>query len=177
MEESMLGIVFGLLSGAFSWIKVALSFATDLIKSFISGCFDLLKTKPGLFFSIVFALLALIMGYMFFTTKSELDTAKQEIITLTTSNKNLQSALDKEKITLQNTIKINNAAVASLKSTADDALASAQKAMLDSQLTRQKYQNLVAKYSKPNPNTGTAEQRIEREEKTTDQFIGDWSDK
>ncbi len=83
-------------------------------------------------------------------------------------------ALDTEKTQHRKTIATNNRAIADLKRIADQALASARREAAKVEAKRLEYLALAAKYRAANPSTGTADERIDREQKTTDEFIKDW---
>lgn len=93
---------------------------------------------------------------------------------LNASLKQYVKALDDEKKLHVQTIKNHNAAVQKLKDEADKAASNAAKEANRIRAERDKYLDVAAKYSNPNNSSGTAEERIAREQRTNDQFFKDF---
>ena len=170
---ALLGIALKFLD----WGKTLMGWIGDLF----SAIFQIALKYPLQFTIAVLLLVAAFFGYEWHSKDVELKTAKATIVSkqafIDAQGARLNQyveALNQEKATLQQTVATNNAAVASLKTTANNALAGAQKAALASKAKSQAYMELATKYQVANPSTGTAEQRIQKEQATTDQFISDW---
>lgn len=157
--------------------KTLLNWLWDAVKAIVAFAFK----KPFVFFTIVLSLA--LAGTLWYAYGLQQDlTAAQTTIAakdkfISEQDKSLRSyvkALDTERETLRKTIETNNKAVADLKRVADQALANAQKEAAKAEAKRQEYIALATKYRNANPSTGTAEERIQREQKTNDDFFADW---
>lgn len=157
--------------------KVILGFLGDAIASIFKFALE----KPFQFLTISLSIALVCAGWYGFQTKQELtetQTVVKEKVQFIEKQgvtiKEYVKALDTEKKNHVNDIKKSNIAVESLKKAADEALARAQAAGREIEKDKVKYQALATKYSQANSSAGTADDRIKREEQTTDSFLNDW---
>jgi hypothetical protein len=163
--------------GLLGFGKVILTWVVELGKKLIDFVFN----KPWIALSIVLAGLLVLSSCNHNETKAQLAKTEQTVSSqkayINTQAGVLTSYVDslaKEKKTLADTIKINNAAVADIQNTANKALAGAQEAGKKAESKAAQYQTLADKYGQANLSVGTAEERITREQDTTDSFIREW---
>lgn len=166
-----------LFAGLLGFGKVALAWLIEIGKQVIAFVFK----KPWIALSILLAALLVLSSCNHNETKAELAKTEQVVKDkqnyINTQAGVLQSYVDslkKEKQTLADTIKTNNDAVSGLQKAADKALANAKEAGAKVEAKSAQYQELADKFGKANLPTGTAEERITREQDTTDDFIREW---
>jgi len=151
------------------------------ILNILLAIFKFALAKPFQFMTILLALTLLWVGWYCVQTKQELVESQkivEEKVTFIKGQdqvlKQYVAALNVEKTNHVNDIKRGNDAVASVKRTADAALARAQAAGREAKKDQVKFDQLGADYGRVNPSTGKPEVRIKREEATNDSFITEW---
>lgn len=167
----------GILLKILGFGKILLGFAWDAIK----GIFKFASEKPFQFLTIALAAALLITGWFAYGTSQKL-TATQKIVDekvlfIEGQNKTIKEyvkALDVEKKNHVSDIRRGNDAVASIKKSADAALARAQEAAREALKDKAKFDKLGSDYGRSNPSTGKPQDRIKREEATNDSFIKEW---
>jgi hypothetical protein len=157
--------------------KTLLGWLLGLLK----GILDFAFKKPFQFLTIALALALLWCGWYGVSTKRELVETQKVVEEKTKYIKGQQvtitqyvKALDVEKKNHIRDIRKSNDAVDGLRKAADKALAKAQAAGREALKDKRKFDQLGDDYGRANPSTGTAEQRILREQATNDSFIKDW---
>lgn len=168
-----------LLASLLGFGKIILAWVIEVGKQIIAFVFK----KPWIALSIILAALLVLSSCNHNETKAELAKTEQVVkdkqAYINTQAGVLTSYVDslkKEKQTLANTIKTNNDAVRNLQDVADKALAGAKAAGAKVEVKSAQYQALADKYGQANLSVGTAEERIAREQNTTDSFIREWKD-
>jgi Skp family chaperone for outer membrane proteins len=172
-----MGIALSILLKGLGFGKMLLGFAWDVIK----GIFKFAVAKPFQFLTIVLSLALIYAGWYAYGTNQELvETRKiveEKILFIKGQDKILKEyvqALDTEKKNHQTSIKRSNEAVADLKKAADRALANAQAAGRRAEKDKAKFEQLGRDYGRANDHTKPAQERIDREQATNDEFIKDW---
>lgn len=160
------------------WILKLVLGGLGWIKDIVAGLIGWAIKNPFPAATIVLAAVC-IWGYHSYSVK--LDAANHTITTQKTYIADQKVILDQyvvgyKSVTkqLKDTVDQNNKAVADLKKAADDQAAKAKAAGEKAKESESKYQDLATKYLIVNPSTGTAEERIQREEETNDNFFRDF---
>lgn len=172
-----MGAILGFGLNLLGYGKLLLGFFLDIVKAIFKFALE----KPLQFLAILLSLALLWAGWYAYQTKTAL-TATQKIVEEKVTYikgqdirmKEYVKALDTEKKNHVNDIKRGNEAVASVKKSADAALARAQKAGVEAKKEQVKFDKLASDYGRSNPSSGKAADRIKREEATNDSFIKEW---
>jgi hypothetical protein len=170
-------IILGILLKGLGFTKLIF----EWIWQTISGIIKFAIAKPLQFLVIILSMALVWSGWYAYGTKRDL-AATQAVVEEKVSFikgqdirlKEYVKALDVEKKNHVESIQKTNQAVASLKKTADAALARAQAAGRAAKKDQAKYDQLGKDYGRVNTSSGTAEQRIQREQETNDSFIEEW---
>jgi hypothetical protein len=172
-----MGLFLGIALKALGFGKLLLT----LLFEFIKGIVKFAVKYPFQFLTLFLSAVLVFLGWYAVATHNELEqvriVVKNKETFIKEQGETLKvyvKALEKEKVLHHKTIETNNKAVANLKKVADKAQANARKEAAKVEAKRQEYLTLAAKYKAANPSTGTPQERINREEETTDQFIKDW---
>jgi len=172
-----MGFLLGILLKGLDFGKMLLGWIWDLLK----GIAAFAMAKPWQFATIVLALLLALALWSRAGIQGELETAnltiKDKTAFIEEQDKSLKlyvKALDTEKKNHSASIARSNDAVADLKKTADRALANAQEAKRKAKAEQKRFEEIAEIFGLSNVTTGTAEERIDREQKTNDDFIEAW---
>lgn len=172
-----MGVLFGLGLKLLGFGKLILGFILEILKVIFKFALE----KPFQFLTIVLSLALLWAGWYSYRTNAELvrtqKVVEEKVTFIKGQNKTIKEyvkALDTEKKNHVASVKRSNDAVASLKRTADQALARAQAAGQHALKDKAQYDQMGVIYGRTNPSTGKAEDRIKREEATNDSFIKEW---
>lgn len=159
----MLGIGLKLLG----WGKTLMDWLLALAKAI----FDFIMKYPWQ--AAVIGLTALLVFVMWRADgiSNELETTKTEKVAVEKKLKSYVVALDNEKKAHKNTIADHNRAVRSIKEAADATKKRAEAEAARRLKEVKKFERLARDFGSANPSTGTAEERILREEKTNGEFI------
>jgi tRNA (Thr-GGU) A37 N-methylase len=173
----MLGLALSFLLKGFGFGKMLLGWVWDFIK----GVASFAMAKPFQFLTIVLSLALIGAAWYGFNTKKELVETQQiveeKVLFIKGQDRVLKEYVTALKVEKQNhvaSINRSNEAVARLKRVADNALARAQAAGVAAKKDQQRYNELAEQFGRINPSSGAPEERIEREERTNDEFIGEW---
>lgn len=175
MGAALLG--FGLKLLGFG--QLVLGFILDIVKAI----FQFALAKPFQFLTILLSLTLLWAGWYGYNVKQDLvatqKVVEEKVTFIKGQDKTIKEyvkALDTEKQNHVVDIKRSNDAVASIKRSADAALARAQKAGQEAKREQVKYDKLGSDYGRTNPSSGKPQDRIKREEATNDSFIKAWKE-
>jgi len=174
----MVGIALSILLKGLGFGKLLL----DGLWKAIQGLFKFAVEKPFQFLTLTLSLGLALLGWYAVATNKELEEVRLVVVTkdkvIREQGETLTKyvkALDVEKKSHVKTIETNNKAVASIKKMADSALAKAKKEAAKVEAVRQDYLTIAARYKNANPSTGSADDRIKREEATNNEFFKEWS--
>lgn len=172
-----MGIVLGILLKGLGFGKSILGWAWDAIK----GIFKFAVEKPLQFLTIALSVALVFAGWYGFSKNEELVQTKIIIQQKTEFIKGqtkilteYQQTVKIQKQTLIKTVNSHNSEVARIKKTADAALARAKAAGIAAERKAQRYQDMANKYKIIGDSSLPDKERIELEQKMTDEFIEDW---
>ena len=162
----MLGLGLKLLG----WGKTLMEWLLALVK----GIFQFVMKYPWQ--AAVIGLVAALVFVMWRADgiSNELETTQLAKAKVEKQLKEYVVVLDNEKKAHANTIKDHNRAVRAIKEAADNTKKRAEAEAARRLKEVRKFEQLARDYRNANPSTGTAEERILREEKTNGDFIKDF---
>lgn len=172
-----MGVSLGIALKLLGFGKVLLGWFWDAVK----GIFKFAVEKPFQFLTIALAFALLITGWYAYGTNQKL-VATQKVVDekvkfIKGQDKTIKEyvkALDVEKKNHVTDINRSNNAVASIKRTADQALARAQAAGQKALRDKTTFDQMAQDYGRANDSHKTPAERIKREQETNDSFIKDW---
>lgn len=157
--------------------KTILGFFLGILKDIMGFA----EKHPILFCAILLDIVLLYGCYRGYKWHMKANAEASQITNLKSDNaglsmrlKQYSKALTEAQQQLVDTITDNNKAIDRLKQEADKQKARAEAEAAKVRAVRDQYVVLEGKYAKANPSTGTAEERLAREQATNRQFITDF---
>ena len=171
------GIALGILLKCLGFGKMLMGWFWDAVK----GICRFATNKPFQFLVIVLSMALCYAGWYAASQHKQLDDTRkivdEKVLFIKGQDKILKEYIQDLNIEKKNhvsDIRKSNDAVAGIKHAADAALARAQAAGRQALKDKVKFDNLATVYGRSNVSTGTADERIKREQATNDSFIKEW---